>query len=335
MNFSENLYTLRKNMKISQEQLAELVDVSRQSVSKWEVGESYPTVENIFKLCNVFNCKISDLINENLTDFDLLSDDIKNTEKLYERFLGYADTYDEGRPKLPSKAIELLKIYLDKDIDTIVDIGCGTGLFTEVCTRFANNVIGIEPSIDMLNKAKTKNNKKMTFIQGYGDKTGLECECADIVICSQAFHWMKPETTIKEVYRILKKGGIFAVIDADYPPVINKELEELNAYLHRKTANLENYENKWVSNKNEHLNNIRKSGLFEYSREICFLHIEKYDQERFKKFLLSQSSMQHAIKYNYDMIIDELNTLDSRLYKVFNGKTLDAMYPYKMKIGIK
>ena len=53
MKFSENLYTLRKNKGISQEQLAELVDVSRQSVSKWELAESYPTVENIFKLCNV------------------------------------------------------------------------------------------------------------------------------------------------------------------------------------------------------------------------------------------------------------------------------------------
>lgn len=335
MKFSDNLYTLRKKMKLSQEQLAELVDVSRQSVSKWELGESYPTVENIFKLCSVLKCKMNELINENLSDFELLSDDVKNIEKGYERFLGYADMYDEGRPKLPRKAIEMLKIYLDNEIDTIVDIGCGTGLSTEVCTLFANNVIGVEPSIDMLNKASTKENDKMKFIQGYGDKTGLEDECADIVICSQAFHWMEPESTIKEVYRIIKKGGIFAVIDADYPPVINKELEQLNSYLKKKTAILENCENKWVSNKTEHLNNIRKSGLFEYSREICFSHIEKYDQERFKKFLLSQSSMQQAIKYNYDKIVDELNTLDQRLFKVFNGQTLDAMYPYKMRIGIK
>lgn len=335
MKFSDNLYTLRKKMKLSQEQLAELVDVSRQSVSKWELGESYPTVENIFKLCSVLKCKMNELINENLSDFELLSDDVKNIEKGYERFLGYADTYDEGRPKLPRKAIEILKIYLDNKIDTIVDIGCGTGLSTEVCTLFANNVIGVEPSIDMLNKASTKENDKMKFIQGYGDKTGLEDECADIVICSQAFHWMEPESTIKEVCRILKKGGIFAVIDADYPPVINKELEKLNSYLKKKTSILENCENKWVSNKTEHLNNIRKSGLFEYSREICFSHIEKYDQERFKKFLLSQSSMQQAIKYNYDKIVDELNTLDQRLFKVFNGQTLDAMYPYKMRIGIK
>ena len=72
-------------------------------------------------------------------------------------------------------------------IETIIDIGCGTGLSTEVCTLFANKVIGVEPSIDMLNKAKTKENEKMKFIQGYGNKTGLEDESVDIVICSKRF----------------------------------------------------------------------------------------------------------------------------------------------------
>lgn len=335
MKFGENLYTLRKNMQITQEQLSELVDVSRQSVSKWELGESYPTVENIFKLCNVLKCKMNELINEKLTDFELLSDDVKNIEKGYERFLGYADTYDEGRPQLPGKAIEILKKYIDNNIETIVDIGCGTGLSTEICTSYASNVIGVEPSKDMLNKAKTKETTKLKFIQGYGEKTGLENECADIVICSQAFHWMKPESTIKEVHRILKKGGVFAVIDAEYPPIINKDLEKLHIYLHEKTGEIENYDNKWLSKKTQHLDNLRRSGLFEYTREICFSNIEKYDQERFKKFLLSQSSMQHAIKYNYDKIIEDLNVLDEKLYKVFKGKTLDAMYSYKMRIGIK
>ena len=49
---------------------------------------------------------------------------------------------------------------------------------------------------------------------------------ADIVICSQAFHWMDPQTTLNEVYRILKPNGIFAIINADYPPIINKALEK-------------------------------------------------------------------------------------------------------------
>lgn len=335
MKFGENLYTLRKNMQISQEQLAEMLDVSRQSVSKWELGDTYPTIENIFRLCGVLKCKMTELINEKLTDFDSLDENVKNIEKGYERFLGYADTYDEGRPKLPSKAIEILKFYFDKDIDTIVDIGCGTGLSTEVCVEYAKNVIGVEASKDMLKKALIKENKNLKFIQGYGEKTGLKDECADIVICSQAFHWMNPDSTIKEVYRILKKGGIFAVIDADYPPVINKKLEQFYNYIHKKASNLENFENKWLSNKSEHLENIRKSNLFEYSREICFSHVEKYDEERFKKFLLSQSSMQHAIKNNYAKIFEDLNTLDEKLFSIFKGKTLDALYSYKMRIGIK
>ena len=335
MKFCDNLYNIRKTKEISQEKLAELVDVSRQSVSKWELGESYPTLENIFKLCNVLNCKMNDLINENLADFNLLSDEIKSTKKFYERFLGYADTYDEGRPKLPSKAIEIIKTYLDNKIETIVDIGCGTGLSTEVCALYADKVIGVEPSVDMLNRAKTKENEKIKFIQGYGENTGLEDESVDVVICSQAFHWMEPEATLKEIYRILKKGGILAVIDADYPPVINKDLEILNNYLRKKTAIIEKWENKWATDKSEHLKNIRNSNLFEYSREICFDHIEEYNQERFKKFLLSQSSMQRAITNNYSEIAEDLNSLDDKLYSAFKGRSLNAIYSYRMRIGIK
>ena len=77
----------------------------------------------------------------------------------YERFLGFADIYDEGRPSLPGKAIEILQTYFGENIDTIVDIGCGTGLSTRNCTKYANNVIGIEPSIDMLEQAKKKENE--------------------------------------------------------------------------------------------------------------------------------------------------------------------------------
>lgn len=77
MKFGENLYNLRKSAKMSQEQLAEKLDVTRQSVSKWENGESYPEMEKIMKLCHVFHCKINDLVHENMTDIDLLDEDIK------------------------------------------------------------------------------------------------------------------------------------------------------------------------------------------------------------------------------------------------------------------
>ena len=77
MKFGENLYNLRKAAKMSQEKLAEKMEVTRQSVSKWENGESYPEMEKIMKLCEVFHCKINDLVHENMVDIDSLDEDIK------------------------------------------------------------------------------------------------------------------------------------------------------------------------------------------------------------------------------------------------------------------
>lgn len=77
MKFGENLYALRKSTKMSQENLAEKVGVSRQSVSKWENGEAYPEMDNILKICKIFHCKINDLIHDDIQDIDSLDEEIK------------------------------------------------------------------------------------------------------------------------------------------------------------------------------------------------------------------------------------------------------------------
>ena len=77
MKFGDNLRKLRKSKNLSQEELAEKVNVSRQSVSKWETGEAYPEMNNILELCKIFRCNIGELINDNIIDLDSLDDDIK------------------------------------------------------------------------------------------------------------------------------------------------------------------------------------------------------------------------------------------------------------------
>ena len=76
MKFGENLKNIRKEKNMSQEQLAEKVNVSRQSVSKWETGESYPEMNNILELCKIFNCNINDLIHTNMSDISSLDEEI-------------------------------------------------------------------------------------------------------------------------------------------------------------------------------------------------------------------------------------------------------------------
>ncbi|MBQ7031218.1 MAG: helix-turn-helix domain-containing protein [Bacilli bacterium] len=76
MKFGDNLRQIRKNKNMSQEQLAEKVNVTRQSVSKWENGESYPEMNNILELCKIFNCKLNDLVHTDMTDISSLDTEI-------------------------------------------------------------------------------------------------------------------------------------------------------------------------------------------------------------------------------------------------------------------
>ena len=62
MSFAENLKQLRKENGLSQEDLAEILDVSRQAVSKWEQGNGYPEVEKLLLLSNKVNISLDNLM---------------------------------------------------------------------------------------------------------------------------------------------------------------------------------------------------------------------------------------------------------------------------------
>ena len=66
------LQALRKEQKLSQEELSDKLAVSRQAVSKWERGEAYPDTENLIAISKLFNVSIDELIdNENKKTSDI------------------------------------------------------------------------------------------------------------------------------------------------------------------------------------------------------------------------------------------------------------------------
>ncbi len=68
MKFGDKLVSLRKKYGYSQEDLAAKLNVSRQSVSKWESNNTYPETDKIVQICNIFDCKMDDLINDKVLD---------------------------------------------------------------------------------------------------------------------------------------------------------------------------------------------------------------------------------------------------------------------------
>ena len=62
MNFPSNLQYLRSERNLTQERLAMLLGVSRQSISKWESGKAYPELDKLTVICDLFGCTLDDLV---------------------------------------------------------------------------------------------------------------------------------------------------------------------------------------------------------------------------------------------------------------------------------
>ena len=66
MSLGKNIQYLRKQKKITQEQLAEMISVSRQTVSKWEADEITPELNKLIVLSDVFSCKLDAMVKEDM-----------------------------------------------------------------------------------------------------------------------------------------------------------------------------------------------------------------------------------------------------------------------------
>ncbi len=74
MYLNKNIQLLRRQRRITQEQLAESMNVSRQTVSKWESGEMIPELQKLIEMCELFSCKLDELVREDMfADDDIFS----------------------------------------------------------------------------------------------------------------------------------------------------------------------------------------------------------------------------------------------------------------------
>lgn len=90
MKFGDKLIELRKKNGYSQEELAEKLGVSRQSVSKWESNNTYPETDKIVQIANLFDCSMDDLINDKVTDVESsLRKNKNNVTKVWNSFLSF------------------------------------------------------------------------------------------------------------------------------------------------------------------------------------------------------------------------------------------------------
>jgi ubiquinone/menaquinone biosynthesis C-methylase UbiE len=130
------------------------------------------------------------------------------------RFSDRVENYIRYRPAYPEEIIPFLenKTGLNKS-QQIADIGSGTGLFSELFLKNGYSVTGVEPNENMRKAAENKLGHYIGFTSGNrrAEQTGLRSQSIDFVTVAQAFHWMEPESTKREFFRILKPGGFIVL----------------------------------------------------------------------------------------------------------------------------
>lgn len=103
MNFNEKLISLRKSMGLSQEELGAEIKVSRQTISKWESGQSYPDFQRLVLLSDYFGLTLDELIrnvdvadvrakNQSNEKLDSIYNDVGTAKKFIKWYLIIAGT---------------------------------------------------------------------------------------------------------------------------------------------------------------------------------------------------------------------------------------------------
>lgn len=102
INICDNLRNLRMRERYSMEDVAEIIGVSRQSVAKWENGESLPDLEKCVKLSKLYKVTLDELVSETI--------DIENDDEEKGKYIFGVMKIEDGKIKLPEKAKTIFNV---------------------------------------------------------------------------------------------------------------------------------------------------------------------------------------------------------------------------------
>ena len=131
------------------------------------------------------------------------------------RFSDRVQDYARFRPGYPPKLVAAIARHCGKRRSLrVAEFGSGTGLFTRLLLDAGHEVFAVEPNEAMRKEAEAELIDRPLFhsLHGTAEDSGLPAGHFDLVAAAQAFHWFEFETARREFLRILKPGGMVALV---------------------------------------------------------------------------------------------------------------------------
>lgn len=253
----------------------------------------------------------------------------------------FAAAYHAHRPRPPLAIVDLLtQLAQTKRPALVVDLGSGTGLSTGLWAPYAEHVIGIEPLNEMRSVAMaTTTAPNVRFASGVAQAIELPDATADIVTCAQSLHDMEPESSLAEIARVLRAGGVFAAYDYDWPPVVNREAEDAFFAFARRIGDLRKRHGirsdmqQW--DKAAHLDRILTCGHFRYVRELSLHNTEPCSAERWLGFAVTLGDVPPVLELELGDDEVGLTSLRETAHRVFGQQELPWYVSYRVRVAVK
>ncbi len=222
MEFKDKLAILRRERRLSQEALGEIIGISRQAVTKWELGQGYPDINNLIMLSNTFRISVDRLVKEEESDYFLskIMKEKTGTEEIIEFLMkAKTSTYSADGPRSAPSRPQSLDMHFSEEDYLYIDTYIGAEQFGGEeavwyqgkpvwCMNYTGRILGDDFSGDFLKEALRHITKEAPYrgpaLYQSGDYT-YHC------YSTGSFEWFQGHEEIycrsAKIYELIFHGG--------------------------------------------------------------------------------------------------------------------------------
>lgn len=253
----------------------------------------------------------------------MLNSEIKRRLTMKDLFSGHSALYQKARPTYPKSVIdEILKHVQHRA--AAWDCGAGSGQFTQYLSPFFDHVDATDLSEQQLAHAPQLAN--VTYKVEKAEQTTFAASSFDLVTVAQAIHWFNFDAFYRELKRVLKPDGIFAIVGYGLLQIQQTTLNDAVQHLYWQILN--GYWDRERHYVDEHYQTIP----FPF-KEISTPHLKMYYQwnaVQLLDYLNTWSAIKHYQKQNTD---DPLQQIRALLDREAPECVFDIEFPILLRVG--